>query len=292
MHRSPGAVPLENACLEDLERSLQAFGHPLVRGNVRAWQRFDRRYRQSVSLEWFTNGDTEPAVVLERRSGRLARMRTVGAVDVSVPWLPCTGGESVAGLPIKLSLDPDCSTIAVAGFEAAPADRKEEVVAALADSVSREPSIRIVSVEGQTGRSELGAHLVDRVDVRSILTSGTRLHVDVAGVLHAGLTDDCAFGNVVLAQSGVPAVAYGHELDDIFASDVALVSTKATLSENVRRLVDAPPDRQRYGTLLAADARRRFSPRRTAIRVVDLLCAARFGLERPAPARSNSPLER
>jgi hypothetical protein len=47
--------------------------------------------------------------------------------------------------------------------------------------------------------------------------------------------------------------------------------------------------RVRYGKLVAADARRRFSPRRSAIRIVDLLCAARFGLERPASGYGNSP---
>jgi len=114
----------------------------------------------------------------------------------------------------------------------------------------------------------------------------------LACVVHAGLSDPSAFGNVLLAQSGIPAVVLPRdELRAIFAPDVALFAgADCSVEECIARMVADPAVRRRYGDLVAADARRRFSPRRSAIRVVDLLCAARFGLERPAPALANTPL--
>jgi hypothetical protein len=104
------------------------------------------------------------------------------------------------------------------------------------------------------------------------------------------LADRSAFGNVLLAQAGIPAVVLARdELRALFASDVALVGERSSLVDGVARMLADPAARVRYGELVAADARRRFSPRRSAIRVVDLLCAARFGLERPARARANQP---
>jgi glycosyltransferase involved in cell wall biosynthesis len=110
--------------------------------------------------------------------------------------------------------------------------------------------------------------------------------------VHGGSTDDGAFGNVLLAQSGLPAVVYDDGLAPLFTPDVALIAQPGELTECMARLLNETQARAQYGTLLAADARRRFSPRRSAIRVVDLLCAARFGLERPAAPRSNTPLAR
>jgi predicted amino acid dehydrogenase len=113
---------------------------------------------------------------------------------------------------------------------------------------------------------------------------------ELACVVHLGLTDESAFGNVLLAQAGIPAVVLAtDELRSLFAADVAFFGSRGSIAQSVARLVGDPRLRAHYGKLVAADARRRFSPRRSAIRVVDLLCAARFGLERPAPSRSNTP---
>jgi glycosyltransferase involved in cell wall biosynthesis len=115
--------------------------------------------------------------------------------------------------------------------------------------------------------------------------------IRVACVVHLGLSDATAFGNVLLAQAGLPAiVAPRDELRAIFASDVAVICDTVAIDRAVAEMFADPARRLRYGATLAADARRRFSPRRSAIRIVDLLCAARFGLERPAPALSDSPI--
>ena len=105
----------------------------------------------------------------------------------------------------------------------------------------------------------------------------------VACVVHCGLTDDAAFGNVLLGQAGIPAIVLPHDgLRAIFAADVAIFAQRSELLKATARFVNDAGARDSYGELVAADSRRRFSPRRSAIRVVDLLCAARFGLERPA----------
>jgi hypothetical protein len=114
--------------------------------------------------------------------------------------------------------------------------------------------------------------------------------IAVACVVHAGFTDAAAFGNVQLAQAGLPPVVAGDELRTLFAPDVASFAPDGEVAAPLERLVNDVSARERAGRLVAADSRRRFSPRRSAIRVVDLLCAARFGLEQPAAARANTPL--
>ena len=115
--------------------------------------------------------------------------------------------------------------------------------------------------------------------------------LELACVVHAGLTDDAAFGNVLLAQAGLPAVvADREELRGIFAADVALFAQPGALKAAAVRFAAEPALRERFGSVLAADARRRFAPRRSAIRVVDLLGAARFGLERAGARTSDTPL--
>ena len=122
-----------------------------------------------------------------------------------------------------------------------------------------------------------------------LLGGGER--VPVACVVHCGLTDDAAFGNVLLAQAGIPSIVLPHDgLQVIFAPDVAIFAQRSELLKTTARFVNGATLRGWYGHRVAADSRRRFSPRRSAIRVVDLICAARFGLERPSTARTNTPL--
>jgi GT2 family glycosyltransferase len=279
------------AGLDDLEQALRAFGHPIVRGGVRVWQRLDRRFRRHASLEWFTPSRAGPGVAVERRAGALAAMHVRGVVELCVPWLPCAADARVAGLPLRASLDPACATVAVAGFEGASAQRKREIAAALLALAESDPALEVIALASETAVAEIAPSLGNRLRVRDP-GAGEGTRAGVACVVQVGFTDDGAFGNVALAQSGIATVACGDELAALFTPDVALVAADGELSGNVKRLLNDARARMRYGALLAADARRRFSPRRSAIRVVDLLCAARFGLERPARARTNSPLTR
>ncbi len=250
--------PLLAAAREDIEAALKSLGHPVVHEAVDLRRLVDRRFRRAASIGWFSSEASVPSIAIGRWSGAFPAMRTHGAVDLEVPWLPCAAAERIAACRIRLSDDPSCVTVGVAG---AGADFSDD---------------------------EIGYHVV-RITPRMLLGEGDG--IKVACIVHCGLTDDAAFGNVLLAQAGLPAIALtGQSLEAIFAADVASLTPRAGLSDAAARFVTDAGLREGYGRLVAADSRRRFSPRRSAIRVADLLCAARFGLERSAAARSNTPL--
>jgi hypothetical protein len=251
-----GALPA--AARADLEGALRSFGHPVVAGPVRPWQRLDRRFRRAASLEWFTGGSSQPGIRIERGARSTATIRTQGAISLEVPWLPCAAPERIAACRIRPSADPSCTTVALAGAPPSPRD-------------------------GDGGDGML------RVTPEMLLGQGQT--VEVACVVQCGLTDEAAFGNVLLGQAGVPTIALDCEdLRALFPEDVAIYGERAELRDAAARVVADAGLRARYGRVIAADSRRRFSPRRSAVRVVDLLCAARFGLERSVPARSDTPL--
>jgi len=249
--------PLIAAARADLAAALRAFGHPVVPSPLRRRRWFDRRFRQAASIEWFSASRSQLGITIERRTKAFPSIRTLGAIDVEVPWLPCASADSVAACGVSCSDDPSCTTIGLAG------DAQD-----LHDG-------------------DLGYPVV-RITPEMLLGDGRP--VRVACVVHCGLTDDAAFGNVLLGQAGLPAVVLSNEgLGAVFAADVAIFAQRSQLLGAVERFVSDSGSRGSYGHLVAADSRRRFSPRRSAIRVVDLLCAARFGLERPATARTNRP---
>ena len=246
--------PLLAAAREDLEGALRAFGHPIVRGSVRPWHRLDRRFRRAATLSWFSNDFTAPAVAVYRPESYLAMMQTYGAATELSRWLPCAAAERVANLGLRRSDDPACTAIGILG--------SDEDVRGVQLSW-RYPTVRITP--------------------QMLLGDGS---AELACVLHLDLSDSSGFGNVLLAQAGLPAVVLETKgLRKLFPPDVAVTiepgSREGKIADAVARFADDVSRRERYGRLLAADSRRRFSPRRSAIRVVDLLCAARFGLERP-----------
>jgi hypothetical protein len=250
--------PLLAAARADLAAALGAFGHPVVPSPLRRRSWFDPRFRQAASIEWFSASRSQLGITIERRMKAFPSIRTLGAIDVEVPWLPCASADSVAACGVSRSDDPSCTTIGLAGNAQGLHD------------------------------GDLGYPVV-RITPEMLLGAGQP--VRVACVVHCGLTDDAAFGNVLLGQAGLPAVVLSNEgLDTVFAADVAIFAQRWQLLGAVSRFVNGSGSRDSYGHLVAADSRRRFSPRRSAIRVVDLLCAARFGLERPATARTNRPL--
>lgn len=287
--------PMLGPALEDLEAGLRSFGHPIVRGAIAPWQRLDRRFRHSASIDWFRTGgsmpaDTRPGVLLERPRNERALIRSQGAVAVTVPWLPCADPQRIASLPIRRSDDPDCATIALAGLSDTPAGTRDDILHAIDQLAQADPRIRVI-VLGSGAPDEIARRYSECASAASLLTDATAGVTEVACVIHAGLTDDAGFGTVLLGQAELPAVAVDcEELRATFAHDVALFARPVDTAAHVRRFLEDPEARIRYASVSAADARRRFSPRRSAIRIVDVLCAARFGLERAAPARTNTPL--
>ena len=239
--RRGSSDPLLAAALDDLEAALGAFGHPLVREAVAPWRRIDRRFRRAATLSWFGNRASAPGVTIESRERSLASIRTCGDGTLEVPYLPCTAVERVQRLGVSRSDDPGCARVGVVGGDF--------------------PGAMALTPEMLLGERDAG---------------------DFACAVHIGLTDGAAFGNVLLAMAGLPVIALAtEELRAIFAPDVAIVCEREAIGDAAARLVRDVAARRRYGALAAADAQRRFSPRRSAIRVIDLLCAARFGSERP-----------
>jgi GT2 family glycosyltransferase len=257
--RTDGKDPLLFAALEDLEAALRAFGHPVVRGGFAPWQRLDRRFRRGATIGWF--GETaEPGITIARVSDAFPTIRTHGAIAVDVPWLPCAAPRRAQRLALRRANDVASVTIGIAGGD-------DELLAS-ALSGCEYPTVRV------TPEMLLGGQ-----------------GVELACVVHLGLTDDAAFGNVLLAQAGFATVTLADEkLRRLFAPDVALVCKRDAIAASVARIVSDLAARRHYGELVAADTQRRFSPRRSAIRTVDLLCAARFGLERAAGPLRNTPL--
>ncbi|MGA8575923.1 MAG: glycosyltransferase family 2 protein [Candidatus Cybelea sp.] len=260
MHAGRNEGALIAAARADLEGALRSFGHPVVHGRIAAWRRIDRRFRQGATVEWFTNGAGLPGIAIGRGVAGATTIRTRGAVELEVPWLPCASAARLESLNVRCSADPSCVRVGIAG------DARDEFVSRV--EALGYPTVRLTP---------------------EMLLGGAQ--AELACVVHAGLTDDAAFGNVLLAQAGLPAVVHATtQLRALFAPDVAMIREGADIVAAVCSFVEDPGLRLRFGALVAADSRRRFSPRRSAIRVVDLLCASRFGLERPGRARSNTPL--
>ncbi|MBV8375118.1 MAG: glycosyltransferase family 2 protein, partial [Candidatus Eremiobacteraeota bacterium] len=106
IHAAPAIAPLSAAGMADLENALTAFGHPIVRGRVRPWKRFDPRYRRSAALGWFTEHGERPGIVLEHFAGTPAVVRVCGAAELCVPWLPCAAVERGGSVSVRPSSDP------------------------------------------------------------------------------------------------------------------------------------------------------------------------------------------
>ncbi len=257
--RDASRDPLLAAALGDLEGALRGFGHPIVRGAIPPWRHLDRRFRHAANLAWFSDEPPAPGVAVALDARGRAVLRTFGAAALEVAWLPCASADRVARLGARRADGASCTAVGVAG------------------------------ADGDVRAFEAGcSYPVVRVTPQLLLGAERR---ELACVVHLGLTDPSAFGNVLLAQAGLPAVVDDREdLRSLFASDVALFARCDAMRAPVARFVEDRALRARYGDLVAADARRRFSPRRSAIRVVDLLCTARFGLERPGRALRDSPL--
>jgi GT2 family glycosyltransferase len=245
------ADTLLTAARIDLESALRGFGHPIVHGAIAPWSRADRRFRRAGYLAWFTAQARAPGVAIARCGDRTL-IRTAGAVELEEPWLAGAAPERAGRCGVRRCDDAACTAVGIAGSD-------EAIASELSHSW---PVVRIAP---------------------QMLLGEER--VDVACVVHAGTTDDSGFGNVLLAQAALPAIVLGSdELRGLFSADVAYVRERGTIGAAVAEMIADPKLRKSYGTLGAADARRRFSPRRSAIRVVDLLCAARFGWERPQGA--------
>ena len=270
--------------LDDLLDGVRSFGHPIVEGSIPLFRRLDRRYREAAQLEWFAPPRSEmPGVRIRAQSDALATLETHGELEATVPWMPAVSPDALMQCAVTSARDAR----AVATFVRQDANVSEmrAIVAAIEALQGAESSLRVVVLCDRPGEEAhaLAKRFGDAAKVRAVLEGGGREPESVDFAVLAGLTDPCAYANGLLSVAGIASVAVdGAEIRRVLDDDTAWLGGDDELVSLVRRAYDRREERLQLGKRAAIDARHRFAPRRSAMRVIDLARAARFGLERPA----------
>ncbi len=267
-----GDLLLDRA-LDDLLGGMRSFGHPMVADRIAPWSLVNRRFRIAASLDWFAPEPSPRAgVTVAAGDDGFAALTAHGAYAGSIPWLPGVDAERAAHCGVRHADDVAARRVGVFVAAGDTPEKQHAVAAAVAAVRASDPQLEIVALDGQM----LFAH-------------GEPTYLDVA--IFAGLTDTCAYGNVLLARAGIPTVVLEHAATRrIYADDVAFIGSTSALPSLAERALRDVASRRAKATCAVADFSRRFSPRRSAMRVLDLARVARSGLERPARARADSPI--
>jgi GT2 family glycosyltransferase len=191
LRQSVAGDPVGAAVLRDLSAGMRSYGHPIV-GGIAPWRRFDRRFRIAAGLAWNVEGEAlAPCVAMAARNGR-ATLRTHGAIELEVPWMPCADPARAAELWLRCSDASECTTIAVLG----------EVSSALLERVrERSPLVQFERLETEV--------LLERRERR-----------DVAAVL-IGRADSYGFGALLAAYGGNACVEANEAAPEQLARLVA-----------------------------------------------------------------------
>lgn len=125
------------AVFADILAGVRSYGHPVV-DSIAPWRRFDRRFRIAASLTWNVDGAAHaPCVEVTLVDGR-ATLRTHGAIELEVPWMPCAEPARVENLWLRPSSDRACRTVAVLG----------RIEPALLDAIERRvPEVRYQQID-------------------------------------------------------------------------------------------------------------------------------------------------
>ncbi len=203
--------PVGGAALDDLLEGVRSYGHPVVHG-ITPWRRFDRRFRIAADLAWNVEGAAHaPCVELTMREGR-AMLRTHGAIDLEVPWMPCADRARADELWLRRSDDAACGIVAVLGV----------VAPELLEGIRRRlPRVQLESIDA--------AALLERRDRR-----------DVAAAL-IGRADPYGFGALLAAYGGIACV----EADQ--AAPERLERLVGDCEERARAGAEAAQDARRRG---------------------------------------------
>lgn len=255
VHGAGGSDPLTRAAREDLLGGLRAIGHPVFDERVSLMHRIDEKYYRRCAIEWFGEPSASVHAVRIGESGGETRMVTRGMLDCTAPWLPGVAAERRT--PLRLARE---RTQRIAVFFERDAER---IAGAGFTPVLLSPS--------------------------RLLESENAVAVDA--VYLCDDTDPARYGNVLVALSGVPVVTRtGSRMSLLFTHDVLTAESRSGLAETLHRTLDDGEGSRRRAVEAQAEARRRFSARRCAMRISDLAAAARFGPERPGKRRSDSPI--
>ncbi|MGZ3496583.1 MAG: glycosyltransferase [Vulcanimicrobiaceae bacterium] len=280
------ADPLCARALDDLLRGIRSFGHPVVEGSIAPWRLLDRRYREAARLDWFAPVTSAmPGVRAHANDAALATLETHGALEVTVPWMPAVSPDALAQCAVTASTDHESHAVAAYAGRGATAIQARAMIAAIDALASADPSVRVVVLCDRIDEHAhaIAQHFGTAASVRTLLERDGREPESVDFAVVTGLTDSCAYGNGLLSSAGIASVAVdGVEIRRVLDDDTAWLGTESELANLARRAHEHRDERLRLGRLAATDARHRFAPRRSAMRVIDLARAARFGLERPA----------
>jgi len=258
---------LSERALAALVGGMRSFGHPIV-SRIAPWQLVDARFRRAATIDWHSEQRRGTSGVrVEVDGDGFASLRSVGAFDVRVPWLPAVDEMTS---PCALEYDEAIGDVAIIARD------------------PQAPNVKILSSRLHEWLPNANIHLFDGESL--IAQTPQRRRVSLAVVYD--LTDPYAFANVRLGLTGVPIVARDlPSLRRIYADDLVAFANETYLVDAAAALFDDAARRADVSRYLPEDCRRRFSPRRSAMRALDLARAARFGPERPAPRRSDAPLK-
>lgn len=251
------ADPLARAAREDLIAALREIGHPVYDERVSPAHRIDEKFYRRCDVEWFSpSGSAGHAVRIAANERGETELYVRGMLSCIAPWLPGIAADR------------------------APAFCLSELGGERVGVVCESDALRVRA-----------AGFEPVLVATQRLLSADPLAVDA--IVVDDDTDCARYGNALLGRSGVPLVTTaGSRMASLFTEDV--VETAQPGDEGLSRALAAVfGDRdgaRRRAAEAGAESRRRFSARRSAMRVSDLASAARFGPERAGARRADSPI--
>ncbi|HEX8806431.1 MAG TPA: glycosyltransferase [Candidatus Aquilonibacter sp.] len=246
--------PLAAEAFATLCSAIRRYGHPVVK-RILPWMPLDTRFRRArrVHLEWFApECARDRSLRITNLPGELATIRVQGRLSTEVPLLPC--------------VDPAARSVLVH-------EPKSERVALIGVSEA------IASLLQQGGTPCVAIHPAH-------LLSGPRL--DIALAITTELTDPCAFGNALLAMNGIPVLTSSDAVRRLFDVDTVAYEPRDLVAA-AKALLANQAKRSELARNARTEAMRRFSPARSATRMIDLAFYACNGLESPARALQSVP---
>lgn len=131
-----------DAALSDLLAAVRSYGHPVVEC-IAPWQRLDRRFRIAATIAWNCDGAAyAPCVeVLVRETH--AFLRTHGAIEVEIPWMPCAD-SSGNNVRVQDGSDPYGYTALLNAY--AGAEGEESRQDALRRGAPRRSAMRVIDL--------------------------------------------------------------------------------------------------------------------------------------------------
>jgi GT2 family glycosyltransferase len=271
--------------LADLRRGIAGYGHPILRGSPAIWMRVDGRFRHVPTLAWFGESERSPQVrVALFGAGRLAVISTtIEQTRVEAPFLPCVAQDAIAAICFTPS---DVPANAVAVYAGTP-QSEHGLTGALLRALREYETLTVLPfvLPGE----EPDAHVLEILGTSRFVRLDDPVRTPVDAALLPGLTDPCGRGNVMLQAAGIPLAVGPGDAAGLVGDEAAFLLRDGDL-KTALRAIEEVDERKRRASVARVEATRRFSPARSALRIVDLARMARCGFERSGVRRTDSPI--